>query len=94
MVDVSKIKAGVKLHLRLVFLDPDTVYPEKATITPAAEHDRNQLEVLVDDRVAMDVFDFGYIDVKQFDHFADDDCFFVSRVKKNMVVLAQPKNEW
>ncbi|WP_405054381.1 DUF4372 domain-containing protein [Tepidibacillus marianensis] len=28
-----KTKAGVKLHLRLVFMDKDTVYPEKAVIT-------------------------------------------------------------
>src|SRR5690625_2761945 len=45
-----KTKAGVKLHLRLVFMDKDTVYPEKAVITTAKEHDRNQLEVLVDDK--------------------------------------------
>lgn len=35
-----KTKAGVKLHLRLVFMDKDTVYPEKAVITTAKEHDR------------------------------------------------------
>ncbi|WP_145976092.1 transposase, partial [Aeribacillus pallidus] len=54
-----KTKAGVKLHLRLVFMDKDTVYPEKAVITTAKEHDRNQLEVLVDDKEAMYVFDRG-----------------------------------
>ncbi len=42
-----KTKAGVKLHLRLVFMDKNMVYPENAVITVAKEHDRNQLEILV-----------------------------------------------
>jgi len=54
-----KTKAGVKLHLRLVFMDKDTVYPDKAVMTVASEHDRNQLEVLVDEKNAMYVFDRG-----------------------------------
>ena len=48
-----KTKSGVKLHLRLVFMDKDSVYPDQMVITPAHEHDRNQLEVLVDDQEAM-----------------------------------------
>lgn len=40
-------KAGVKLHLRLVFMEKDTSYPEKAVLTTAKEHDRGQLEVMV-----------------------------------------------
>ncbi|MFC9323684.1 DUF4372 domain-containing protein, partial [Bacillus subtilis] len=34
-----KTKAGVKLHLRLVFMEKGTSYPEKAVITTANEHD-------------------------------------------------------
>jgi hypothetical protein len=41
-----KTKSGVKLHLRLVFMDQHQVYPDKGVITNAREHDRNQLEVL------------------------------------------------
>src|SRR5690625_4362829 len=67
-----KTKAGVKLHLRLVFMNKDTVYPDKVEITNAKEHDRNQLEVLVDDRYAMYVFDSGYLDYEQFDRMTDD----------------------
>ena len=78
-------KAGVKLHLRLVFMDKDTVYPDKAVITPAKEHDRNQLEVLVDDKEAMYVFDRGYVDYERFDRMTDEGYFFVSRLKKNAV---------
>jgi IS4 transposase len=78
-----KTKAGVKLHLRLVFMDKDTVYPEKAVITTAKEHDRNQLEVLVDDQDAMYVFDRGYLDYERFDRMTDEGYFFVSRLRKN-----------
>jgi hypothetical protein len=44
-----KTKAGVKLHLLLVFMDADTVYPEKAVIITAHIHDHEQLEVLIDE---------------------------------------------
>ncbi|WP_028977408.1 IS4 family transposase [Sporolactobacillus terrae] len=81
-----KTKAGVKLHLRLVFMDKDTVYPEKAVITTADEHDRNQLEVLVDSKDALYVFDRGYVDYERFDRMTDDGYFFVSRLKKNAVL--------
>jgi IS4 transposase len=81
-----KTKAGVKLHLRLVFMDKDTLYPEKAVITTAKEHDRNQLEILVDDKEAMYVFDRGYVDYDRFDHMTDEGYFFVSRLKKNAVI--------
>lgn len=66
--------------------DKETVYPEKAAITTAKEHDRNQLEVLVDDKDAMYVFDRGCIDYKRFDRMTDDGYFFVSRLKKNAVI--------
>ena len=81
-----KTKAGVKLHLRLVFMNKDTVYPDKVEITNAKEHDRNQLEVLVDDRYAMYVFDRGYLDYEQFDRMTNDAHFFVSRVRKNAAI--------
>src|SRR5690606_14885283 len=73
-------------HLRLVFMDKDMVYPEKAIMTTAKEHDRNQLEVLVDDKEAMYVFDRAYVDYERFDRMTDDGYFFVSRLKKNAVI--------
>ena len=45
-------------------------------MTNAKEHDRGQLEVLVDDKEAMYVFDRGYVDYKRFDTFTDDGFFF------------------
>jgi len=80
-----KTKGGVKLHLRLVFMENGSSYPEYANITTANEHDRNQLEVLVDDKEATYVFDRGYIDYERFDRMTDDGYFFVSRLKKNSI---------
>nr|WP_269750119.1 transposase [Planococcus lenghuensis] len=81
-----KTKSGVKLHLRLVFDERGTHYPDKEIITNAKESDRSQLEVLVDDKEAMYVFDRGYMDYGRFDAFTDEGLFFVSRLKKNSVV--------
>ena len=81
-----KTKSGYKLHLRLVFNDDGSHYPDKEVMTNAKEHDRNQLEVLVDDKEAMYVFDRGYVDYKRFDSFTDDGLFFVCRLKKNAVI--------
>ncbi|MER2049819.1 MAG: IS4 family transposase [Solibacillus sp.] len=80
-----KTKAGVKLHLRLVFMEKGASYPEKAVITTASEHDRGQLEVLVDDKECMYVFDRGYLDYERFDRMTDDGYFFLSRLRKNAV---------
>jgi IS4 transposase len=81
-----KTKAGVKLHLRLVFMEKGTSYPEKAILTTAKEHDRGQLEVMVDDKECMYVFDRGYLDYERFDRMTDDGYFFLSRLRKNAVV--------
>src|SRR5699024_10778978 len=45
-----------------------------------------QLEVLVDDKACMYVFDRGYLDYERFDRMTDDGYFFVSRLRKNAVV--------
>lgn len=84
--EFRKTKAGVKLHLRLVFMEKGLSYPDKAVMTNAIEHDRGQLEVFVDDKECMYVFDRGYLDYKRFDLMTDDGYFFVSRLRKNAVV--------
>ncbi len=81
-----KTKAGVKVHLRLVFMEKGTSYPEKAVLTTAKEHDRSQLEVLVDDKKCMYVFDRGYLDYERFDRMTDEGYFFLSRLRKNAVI--------
>ncbi|MBM7713279.1 IS4 transposase [Bacillus thermophilus] len=82
-----KTKAGVKLHLRLVFMEKGTSYPEKAVITKK-EHDRGQLEFMVDDKECMYVFDRGYLDYERFDRMKDDGYFFLSRLRKSAVIRA------
>lgn len=71
-----KTKAGVKLHLRLVFMEKGTSYPEKAVLTSTKEHDRGQLEIMVDNKECMYVFD----------RMTDDGYFFLSRLRKNAVI--------
>src|SRR5699024_9411355 len=75
--EFRKTKSGVKLHLRLVFMDKGLSYPDQAVITNAKEHDRGHLEVLVDDQDCMYVL---------FDRMTDEGHFFVSRLRKNAVV--------
>jgi len=53
-----------------------TSYPEYAHITPVNQHHRAQLEVLVDDKESMCVFDRGYMNYKRFDQMTDDGYFF------------------
>lgn len=84
--EFRQTKAGVKLHLRLVFMEKGISYPEKAVITPAKQHDRNLLEVMVDDSECMYVFDRGYLDYERFDRMTDDGSFFLSRLRQNAVV--------
>ena len=81
-----KTKAGVKLHLRLVYMEKGISYPEKAVITTANKHDRGQLEIMVDDKECMYVFDRGYLDYERFDRMTDDGYFFLSRLRKNAVI--------
>ncbi|EMA6344256.1 IS4 family transposase [Bacillus cytotoxicus] len=84
--EFRKTKAGVKLHLRLVFMEKGESYPEKAVITNAKEHNRGQLEIMVDDKSCMYVFDRSYLDYERFDRMTDDGYFFLSRLRKNAVI--------
>ena len=81
-----KTKSGVKIHLRLMFMEKGISYPEKAVLTNAKEHDRNQLEVMVDDKACMYVFDRGYLDYERFDRMTDDGYFFLTRLRKNAFI--------
>ncbi len=67
--EFRKTKSGVKLHLRLVFMEKGHSYPDKAILTNAKEHDRGQLEVFIDDKECMYVFDRGYLDYERFDPY-------------------------
>lgn len=78
-----KTKAGIKIHLRLVFSSQEDVYPQKIAITCAKSNDRTQMESLIDEVGAMYVFDRGYVDYEKFDEYTDKGIFFASRLKDN-----------
>lgn len=61
-------------------------YPDQAVLTNAIEHDKLQLEVLMDDKECLYVFDRGYLDYERFDRMTDDGYFFVTRLRKNAVI--------
>ena len=84
--EFRQTKSGIKLHLRLIHVEKGRSYPDKAALTNAVEHDHGQLELLVDDKECMYVFDRGYLDYKQFDQMTDDGYFFVSRLRKNAAI--------
>lgn len=81
-----KSKAGIKVHLRLVFVEENMVMPEKVVITSAKPNDRTQMEVLIDEKGAMYVFDRGYVDYEKWDSYCDQGIFLASRLKKNAVI--------
>ncbi|WP_107842155.1 IS4 family transposase [Metasolibacillus meyeri] len=84
--EFRKTKSGVKLHLRLVFMENGYSYPDKVVLTNAIEHDRGQLEVFIDDKECMYVFDRGYLAYERFDRMTDKGYFFVTRLRKNAIV--------
>lgn len=83
--DFRTTKSGVKLHQRIRF-DGDPI-PDAATITVARKSDKSQLEFLiVEDEDALNIFDRGYLDYKQFDHYCEKNIRFVTRLKNNACV--------
>lgn len=83
--DFRKTKGGVKLHQRIRF-DGDSI-PDAATITVARKSDKSQLEsLIVEDEDALNVFDRGYLDYKQFDDYSGKGIRFVTRLKNNACV--------
>ncbi|MDR3539979.1 MAG: IS4 family transposase [Desulfosporosinus sp.] len=83
--DFRTTKGGVKLHQRIRF-DGDPI-PDAATITVARKSDKSQLEsLIVEDEDALNVFDRGYLDYKQFDRYCEKSIRFVTRLKNNACV--------
>lgn len=82
-------KAGIKLHLKVCFMNESWVHPEQFEVSPASEHDHEHLDVFINEPLATYVFDRGYLDFAQFDQMHWDGYFFVSRIKKNTKVHVQ-----
>ncbi|WP_138755172.1 transposase [Paenibacillus sinopodophylli] len=60
--EFRKIKAGIKVHLRVAFFAENEVLPYKATITPAKKNDTTHMATLIDEVQVTYVFDQGYVD--------------------------------
>lgn len=82
-VEFRKTKSGVKMHLRLAYVSAGDTYPDKLTVTNAKVHDVNQIEILIDQKIATYAFDRGYLDFELFDKLSNDGFFFVTRIKRN-----------
>ena len=83
--DFRETKGGVKLHQRIRF-EGDPI-PDAATITVARKSDKSQLEsLIVEEEDALNVFDRGYLDYKQFDRYCKEGIRFVTRLKNNACV--------
>lgn len=76
----------MKLHLRVTFLEPGVVYPDKAVITPAKPADHTQMDVLIDESDVTYLTDRGYLDYGKYDSYCERNIRFVSRLKDNAVV--------
>nr|WP_236818881.1 IS4 family transposase [Alicyclobacillus tolerans] len=84
--EFRKTKAGVKLHLRLVFMDHQVV-PDKVILTPARPADKTQMDQLVVvETDALNVFDRGYVDYRKFDAYCSHGTRLVTRLKDNAVI--------
>lgn len=81
-----KTKAGVKLHLRIAFSDPDHVYPDKAVVTPAKPADHTQMDVLIDETDVTYLMDRGYLNYGKYDDYCESGIRFVSRLKDNAII--------
>lgn len=91
--DFRKTKSGIKLHLRLKFVD-DISIPDKAIITNARPADRKQMDNLVVSEVgAINVMDRAYVDYKKFDSYCKNDIFFVTRTKSNSIITVLHTNK-
>ena len=66
--EFRKTKGGIKLHLRLKFVEGDTI-PDKAEITSAKPNDKTQMEnMVVQEENVLNVFDRAYVEYRKFDH--------------------------
>ncbi|WLR44311.1 IS4 family transposase [Bacillus carboniphilus] len=78
-----KTKAGIKLHLKVVVTKEMTI-PDEVVLSPANHSDLSKMDSLVElDPDCLYLFDRGYMDYKQLDHYCFKDIRFITRLKKN-----------
>ncbi|MGX8796669.1 IS4 family transposase [Fusibacter sp. JL298sf-3] len=88
----QKTKAGVKLHLGLRYYGENALYPSKATVTGAKEHDVSEMLSVTDFTPGViNVYDRGYVDYDRLDQIHEAGGCFVVRMKSNSVTWANTR---
>lgn len=87
-------KSGIKVHLKLRYMDEGDVYPVKFEQSIASEHDKNYLLNLIEEPNATYVFDRGYLDYVILDQLDNQGYFFVTRLKKNSLTCDTEVSTW
>lgn len=79
----SKSSNGIKLHLRLVVLDEETIYPDHMVLSTNAVSDQEGAVELVVESDAIYVMDRGYINYQLYRDWLKQGILFVARIKGN-----------
>lgn len=77
---VTQHRNGVKMHVRLVVADSDTVYPDQLLPSTGPVSDYEGADVLVTDPDATYVMDRGYVSYKRMDRWIENGLSFVMRI--------------
>lgn len=77
-----KNKAGIKIHTKF---DLTKGIPELFIVTNAEDHDRTQMDALMNEKYCTYIYDKGYVDYRKFDGFTKNEKFFITRLKDNAV---------
>ena len=78
---------GVKVHMKLVIADTDTVYPDNVICSTRGVADSEVAMDLVMDEAAIHVLDRGYIVYRHYKYWLDHHLYFVARIQKNSKTL-------
>lgn len=87
-------KSGIKVHVKLCYVDDGDVYPADFQLSTASEHDSEYLECFMKDPLATYIFDRAYLNFKLFDQMNRDGYFFVTRIKTNTLLADKQENAW
>jgi hypothetical protein len=82
---MTKDISGVKMHLRLLAVSPDTVFPDAVVPSTKNVGDRAVTVDLVVESDVTYVMDRGYDDYKRMDEWIDNDIRFVMRMRDRTV---------
>lgn len=64
----------------------EEVLPDEAVITPARSSDKTRMnDLVVEEEIAINVFDRAYVDYKKFDRYCENGTLFITRFKSNAI---------